>query len=228
MAPSWPVTSLRRKLNVLRYILRRGIENRKSRYVLRQRAKTLCREGKPVKVVIGAASRSYEDWLNTDLPVLDALNPAHWRSIFPRGSIYRILAEHVIEHWTEDSFRLFLRNVQPFLAKQGFIRIAVPDGFHPDPSYIDFVKPGGSGIGADDHKVLHNHITITRVLSEEQYDYNLLEYFDEAGQFHCSPWEISDGFVARSADYGLRNREVPLSYSSLIVDAWPRGGKYGA
>ena len=225
MAISWPVTRLRRKLGVLRYILRRDIEIRKSRYALRQRAKLLCLEGKPVKVVIGSATRTYEDWLNTDLPILDALNPAHWRSIFPRGGIDRILAEHVIEHWTEDSFRLLLRNVQPLLTRQGFIRIAVPDGFHPDPSYIDFVKPEGSGIGADDHKVLYNHITITRVLSEEQYDYNMLEYFDEAGQFHRSPWEASDGFIVRSADYGIRNSEVPPSYSSLIMDAWPRGGK---
>jgi predicted SAM-dependent methyltransferase len=225
MATSWPVTRLRRKLNARRYILRRGIDIRKSRYALRQRAKLLCRQGKPVKVVIGSATRTYEDWLNTDLPVLDALNPAHWRSIFPRGGIDRILAEHVIEHWTEDDFRLFLRNVQPLLTRNGFIRIAVPDGFNPDPSYIEFVKPGGSGIGADDHKVLYNHITITRVLSEEQYDYKLLEYFDEAGQFNRSPWDTSDGFIVRSADYGLRNREVPLSYSSLIVDAWPRRGK---
>jgi predicted SAM-dependent methyltransferase len=225
MATSWSVTRLRRKLGALRYILRRGIENRKSRYVLRQRTKKLYSQGQPVKVVIGSATRTYEGWLNTDLPVLDALNPAHWRRIFPQGGIDRILAEHVIEHWTEDNFRLFLRNVQPLLTSNGFIRIAVPDGFHPDPTYIDFVKPGGSGIGADDHKVLYNHITITRILSEDQYDYNLLEYFDEAGQFHRSPWDASDGFIVRSADYGLRDREVPPSYSSLIVDAWPRRGK---
>jgi predicted SAM-dependent methyltransferase len=155
------------------------------------------------------------------------LNPAHWSYIFPQGSIDRILAEHVIEHWTEDDFRLFLRVVQPFLSEQGFIRIAVPDGFHPDPSYIDYVKPGGSGSGSDDHKVLYNYIAITRILSEEQYNYNLPEYFDEAGQFHCSPWEISDGFVERSADYDSRNKERSLSYTSLIIDVWPRGGKYG-
>jgi len=223
MAIGWLLGSSNRKLNTLR----RELANRKSRYLLRQRVKRLRYEGKLVKLVIGSASKSYEGWLNTDLPILDALNPAQWNYIFPRGSLDRILAEHVIEHWTEHEFRLFLRIIQPFLSEQGFTRIAVPDGFHPDPSYIDWVKPGGIGIGADDHKVLYNHIAITGVLSEEGYDHNLLEYFDEAGQFHCSPWEISDGFVARSADYDHRNKENPLSYTSLIVDAWPRGGRYG-
>ena len=199
--------------------------NHKSRNALRQRVKKACYEGTPVKVVIGAASTNYEGWLNTDLPILDALNSSHWSYIFPRGSIDRILAEHVIEHWTEDAFRSFLRAVRPFLSEQGFIRIAVPDGFHPDLSYIDWVKPGGVGVGAGDHKVLYNHIKIRGVLFEEQYDYILLEYFDEAGQFHCSSWDVSDGFVTRSADHDPRNKEVPLSYTSLIVDAWPRWGK---
>ena len=223
MAISGLLRGLRRKLNTLR----RELANRKSRYLLRQRVKSLCYEGSPVKVVIGAGSTSCEDWLITNLPILDALNPAHWSYIFPRGSVDRILAEHVIEHWTEDEFHLFLRIVRPFLSEQGFTRVAVPDGCHPDPSYIEYVKPGGGGCGADDHKVLYNHITITRVLSEEQYDYHLLEYFDEAGQFHCSPWEISDGLVRRSAGYDRRNQERPLSYTSLIIDAWPRGGKHG-
>jgi predicted SAM-dependent methyltransferase len=223
MAITGLLWDLMRRLNTLR----RELANRRSRYLLRQHAKRLCSRSKPVRVVIGAGSTSSESWLITDLPILDALNPAHWGYIFPRGSIDRILAEHVIEHWTEDEFRLFLRVVRPFLSEQGFMRIAVPDGFHPDSSYIDYVKPGGSGSGAEDHKVLYNHITITRVLSEEQYDYDLLEYFDEAGQFHCSLWETSNGFVERSADHDPRNEERPLSYTSLIVDAQPRGGKYG-
>lgn len=41
------------------------------------RVKRLCCEGMPVKVVIGAASKSYEGWLNTDLHVLDALDTVY-------------------------------------------------------------------------------------------------------------------------------------------------------
>ncbi len=193
----------------------------RSRYVLRKRAMSLWREGKPVRVVIGAGSRTYEGWLNTDLPVFNALRPAHWRSIFPPGSIDRILAEHVIEHWPEADFLSFLKNVRPFLSNQGVVRIAVPDGFHPDPDYIEFVRPGGSGIGAADHKVLYDQRMIENILSKAHYDYKLLEYYDEGGQFHRLPWDPADGFIERSADFGHRNKKVPLSYTSLIVDTWP-------
>ena len=39
----------------------------------------------------------------------------------------------------------------------GNFRIAVPDGFHTDPSYIENVKPGGTGEGSEDHKNLFNY-----------------------------------------------------------------------
>lgn len=121
-----------------------------------------------------------------------------------------------------DQFRLFVRTVRPFLSEQGFIRIAVPDGFHPDPSYIEYVRPGGSGCGAADHRVLYNHTTIAGILSEEHYDHKLLEYFDQGGQFHRSAWQEGDGFIERSADHDPRNSgENPLAYTSLIVDVRP-------
>lgn len=197
------------------------LRRRKKQNILEKEVKRLHNEGAMVKVVIGAGGISLEGWLVTDLPILDALKRADWKRIFSQGIIDRILAEHVIEHWTVDEFRLFLGIVRPFLSQQGFIRLAVPDGFHSDPFYIDHVKPGGRGNGADDHKVLYNYMTITCVLSEEQYDYNLLEYFDELGQFHRFPWKPSNGFVVRSADHDPRNPERPLTYTSLIVDAWP-------
>ncbi len=211
----WRSTGIRMKLKkiVAQYLYRRKVQRRRS-------------NGDMVKLVIGSGGIRYEGWLTTDLPVFDALNSTDWSYIFTRESIDRILAEHVVEHWNEDDFRLFLRIVRPFLSEQGFIRIAVPDGFHPDLDYINYVTPGGGGYGAGDHKILYNCNTIVHVLSEEQYDCHLLEYFDEAGQFHRSPWSVDDGFVERSADYDSRNRKRPLSYTSLIVDAWKRGSKY--
>jgi predicted SAM-dependent methyltransferase len=205
--------------------LRQKLAHRKAQSLLRTEVNGLRAKGEIVKVVIGAGATRGEGWLNTDLPTLDALNRADWRRIFPRSSIHRILADHVVEHWTEHQFSLFLRIVQPFLSAQAIVRIAVPDGFHPDPSYIEYVKPGGTGAGADDHKALYDHVKMTRILSQEQYSYELLEYFDEAGQFHRRSWDTREGFVRRSAEYDRRNRERPLSYTSLIIDAWPAAGK---
>jgi predicted SAM-dependent methyltransferase len=128
----------------------------------------------------------------------------------------------VIEHWTEREFCAFLQIVTPFLAEQGFVRIAIPDGFHPDPVYINYVKPGGSGAGASDHKVLYTYVSVAQLLSKVDYDYQFLEYFDETGQFHQIAWEIEDGFVHRSANYDSRNKNQPLTYTSLIFDVWPK------
>jgi predicted SAM-dependent methyltransferase len=177
---------------------------------------------------VGLPGTNYEGWLITDIDFLDALRPVDWHLVFSMRSVDRILAEHVLEHWTEEQLRTFLRTVRRFLSRRGLIRIAVPDGFHPDPTYVDWVKPGGSGLGADDHKVLYNYITLTRILSEESWKYDLLEYFDEHGQFHITPWSMADGFVERSSCYDPRNKERPLSYTSLIVDAHPRAGRDGS
>ena len=91
---SWMLGGLGRRQR----LLRAEVANRSLRRLLRQRVKRLCDGKEIVKVVIGAASTKCEGWLSTDLPILNALNPGHWRSIFPPGSIDRILAEHVIEH----------------------------------------------------------------------------------------------------------------------------------
>ena len=207
--------------------LRQELEHRRVQSLLRKEVNGLRANGETVKLVVGAGGTHQEGWLTTDLPTLDALKRADWRRIFPRSSIHRILADHVIEHWTEDQFSLFLRIIQPFLSEQAVVRIAVPDGFHPDPSYIVYVKPGGIGAGADDHKVLYDYVKMTCMLSQEQYNYELLEYFDEAGQFYRRTWDASDGFVRRSAEYDHRNRERALSYTSLIVDTWPIKGNRG-
>ena len=201
--------------------LRRDLEKRKARFLLRKQVASIAARGEQVKLVIGAGRTNYEGWVMTDLPILNALDPKDWRYLVNRGSVYRVLAEHVIEHWTEGEFRTFLRIVQPFLAECGFVRLAVPDGFHPDPAYIDHVRVNGVGPGADDHKMLYNYVMVTKLLSEAGYDYRLLEYFDENGGFHQMNWEATDGFVKRSAGHDPRNAESPLSYTSLIVDTWP-------
>jgi len=140
---------------------------------------------------------------------------------FPQGTVNRVLAEHVVEHWSETGFRRFLRTVRPFLSEGGIIRVAVPDGYHPDPDYIYAVAPECSGGGAEDHKVLYNYLKIAQLLREESYELRLLGYFDESGKFHSSPWDPEDGMVRRSAKHDPRNKETPLSYTSLIVDFWP-------
>ena len=105
------------------------------------------------------------------------------------------------------------------LKKGGYIRIAVPDGYHVSKVYIDTVKPKGSGLGSDDHKQLFNYETLSKQLVMAGFSVELLEWFDEFGNFNFRDWTINDGFVTRSSRYDERNMINPLSYTSLIIDA---------
>jgi predicted SAM-dependent methyltransferase len=204
----------------------------------RRTQKALAREveqrlsaGRPIKLVVGAGPGTemvgapnsiHEDWLLTDYATLNALEPADWANIFDSATISRVFAEHVVEHWTTDGLRVFLTILKRYLDRSGNVRIAVPDGFHPDPAYIEQVKPGGTGPGADDHKVLYNYQTLTKIFVDEKWDCELLEYFDEEHGFHSRPWDRANGFVERAALTDPRNEQRPLTYTSLILDARPR------
>jgi predicted SAM-dependent methyltransferase len=84
-------------------------------------------------------------------------------------------------------------------SQEGKIRIAVPDGYFPDPSYIEYVRPGGVGAGADDHKVLYNYILMKEQLQKVGFVVELLEYWDENGAFHYRDWDpIEGGMINRS------------------------------
>ena len=181
--------------------------------------RALC-EGRPVKVIVGAGQTRYAGWIPTDMPAFDLRSNAHWRQLFPAASIDRLLAEHVFEHLTVDELSKFLNAASQRLAPGGRVRIAVPDGYHPDSEYIKSVRPGGIGLGAGDHKVLYTCDLISDVMRRQGYKHQLLEYFDREGQFHRMAWSADDGFVSRSADHDPRNAAGQLSYTSLIVDCW--------
>ena len=133
-----------------------------------------------------------------------------------------MLAEHVFEHFTPEQLGIVLRQARRYLKPGGRIRFAVPDGNHPDPNYIDRVRPGGTGIGASDHKALYDSDSISELLGEAGYDVQLLEFFDGTGNFQRAPWRREDGYIGRSADNDARNVAGNLVYTSLIIDCWPR------
>lgn len=174
----------------------------------------------PVNIVIGAGQTRLEDWISTDVPAFDVRRSDHWRKLFPPASIDRMLAEHVFEHLTSDELARFLETAGQYLAPGGRVRIAVPDGYHPSADYINSVRPGGIGVGAGDHKMLYTCDLIGELMRKQDYQFELLEYFDAAGQFHQSGWSAHDGFVSRSADHDARNADGQLNYTSLIVDCW--------
>jgi predicted SAM-dependent methyltransferase len=171
------------------------------------------------RIVIGSGGTRLEGWVPTERKELDLLIEDEWEHYFEDGSLDAILAEHVWEHLTSEESLVAARNCFRFLKPGGYLRVAVPDGNHPNPLYIADVKPGGSGSGAEDHKFLYTYSTLSTVFESAGLKVNLLEYFDEDGRFHFVEWSRSDGFIERSSRFDARNRDIPLSYTSVILDA---------
>jgi len=174
----------------------------------------------PLRIVLGAGGVSHRTWLSTEIEHLNVLVLENWQRYFRENSIDAMLAEHVWEHFSEAEGIVAARNCHFYLKPGGYLRVAVPDGFHPSIEYRDDVKPMGSGPGSDDHKVLFTYISITRLFEDAGFKVELLEYFDENGVFHGKEWDSEDGFVKRSMRCDDRNREGRLGYTSIILDAW--------
>jgi len=172
-----------------------------------------------LKIIIGAEKTYQTGWISTQKSYLDMTNINHWKMFFREGNISTILAEHVFEHMEWEDAKKSLINSNKFLKPGGYFRIAVPDGFHPDPDYIDLVKVNGSGYGSDDHKILYNYQILSKLLEESGFSVKLLEFFDEHGHFHRINWDSLDGNIRRSSINDIRNKEKALKYTSLIVDA---------
>lgn len=173
----------------------------------------------PTRVVVGADGVFAPGWLPTDKDFLNLLEPDDWRRLFPSKSIDAILAEHVWEHLTVEEALTAARTCFEYLRPGGYLRVAVPDGLHPDPNYLEQVKPGGAGSGADDHKTIYTYKTFRELFERVGFLVNMLEYFDEAGEFFFKAWEPADGMIHRSIRYDRRNRDGIPHYTSIILDA---------
>jgi predicted SAM-dependent methyltransferase len=171
------------------------------------------------KVIIGASGYSRAGWISTERDLLDVCDIRTFLRLWSHPQISHFLAEHVWEHLDDFCALEGIKNCKLFLLPAGRLRIAVPDGNHPDPEYIEKVRPGGSGPGCDDHKQLFTVNSLSDIVSKGGLYPRPLEWWDEKGLFHQEAFDIADGMVKRSADHDERNRTIPLSYTSLIIDA---------
>ena len=175
-------------------------------------------EKKKLQIIFGAGNTYQKNWISTEQENLDFLKIDTFNKLFEKNEISNIFAEHVFEHLSLENGIQAIKNLKPFLKINAKIRIAVPDGYFPSKEYINYVKPGGVGPGADDHKTLYNFKTISK-LFDNDFKINFLEYFDEKGNFQYKKWDIGDGKVIRSRYFDPRNTDKQIKYSSLIVDA---------
>jgi len=172
------------------------------------------------RIVVGSAGYFDPGWIPTDVATLNLLAPDTWSKFMSDASVDIIFAEHVWEHLTFAQGEQAAATCHRFVRSGGRLRVAVPDGYHPDEWFIRMVKPGGFGAGADDHKVLYDHKTLSKVLSAGGFErIELLEYYDEAGEFHAVDWDVAFGKVRRSIRFDDRKTEAGLPFTSVIIDA---------
>ncbi len=175
----------------------------------------------PLRIIIGAGRTRQPWWISTNRTELDLLQPRSWEQFLQDRTADALLAEHVWHYLSPEQGLYGARLCRRHLAANGYLRIAVPDGFHPDPVYIDWVKPNGTGPSAPAHKVLYNYRSLAGLLEAAGYAVTLLEHFDESGVFHAREWQPEDGLIRRSARFDPRNAAAALTYTSLIVDGKP-------
>lgn len=164
-----------------------------------------------IKININAGRRHLNGWLNTSSKKLDISKEESWlANNIQKKSLHRILAEHVVNNLDENNIDAVLKNFRQFLAADGVLRIAVPDGYHPNRDYINKIHKH--------NKIIYNYKDLTDLLSKYGFVADLLEYFDENGEFHFKDWSKEDGPIKRSSRYDKRNKKEKLSYTSLIID----------
>jgi predicted SAM-dependent methyltransferase len=200
------------------FSLLKNTRNKIIRFLRRKYFEKRIKKG-PIKLVIGAAGIAQKDWIPSEMHFLNLLNEKDWDKYFTADSIDAIMAEHVWEHLTKDEAIVAAKNCYKYLRTGGYLRLAVPDGYHPSKEYIERVKPGGTGAGSDDHKLLYNYKTFKEVFESVGFKVKLLEYFNENREFVYNEWSPEDGLIRRSSRFDERNIEKKLSYTSIIINA---------
>lgn len=171
------------------------------------------REG-AIRIVVGAGTTQFEGWISTDIEILDLLKDGTWERLLTPGSVSAILAEHVWEHLSEEEAIVSAGICFRFLKRGGYLRVAVPDGLHPDPVYLRHVGPP-----ADGHKILYTYRTLEELFVKAGFTVRPYEHFDEQGVLHVEEWDPEDGTIVRSKRFGLPYSSSDAPYTSIILDA---------
>ena len=181
-----------------------------------RRLREAAARSRPLNVILGAGTTSYPGWVATDGDVLDITSPNDWARLFEPESIDRLLAEHVIEHLSEERARNALTACYRYLKAGGLLRVAVPDGNRRDPAYVAEASPPKDG-----HQALYNIDSLAQLLRESGFETTPLEYFDENEEFRAIPWDERDGLIQRSVrfDHQTDFQRGSLYYTSVIIDA---------
>ena len=190
-----------------------------SRQQVKWQVRQCIRNGSPLKIVIGANRKFQSGWIPTEEYNLNLLSDQDWARYFQPASVTRMVSEHVWEHLTAEQGLIAARLCFHHLKSGGCLRVAVPDALFPSKEYRDYCKPGGHGPSAWDHKMFFDYRSMSELFRLAGFSVTPLEWYDETGVFHITPWELEDGQIKRSTKFPDPKRFDGLPYTSLILDA---------
>ena len=188
---------------------------------LKREVEACAERGEPIRIVIGSGGVvQAKGWLPTNIQYLDLLNEEHWRRAFGDHRLDNVLAEHVWEHLTLNDGKAGAARCLAYLKPGGRLRIAVPDGNHPDHDYLELVRPGGPPPAGYEHLVLYTYDMLRDMLESVGFKVELLEYYDADHKFHRVPWDTVHGRIARCDGWTEKRPDgSTMPYTSVIADA---------
>jgi predicted SAM-dependent methyltransferase len=183
---------------------------------------------RPVNIILGAALTNQGGWYSTNEQWLDITCIDDWNAVFKKKILIRhAVAEHVFEHLTVEECRRTLSFIYDHLQVSGTLRIAVPDGNHPDPIYIQNVGVNGIGADAEDHKQLLTFEKLSEMLNQAGFTVEHLEGYTAKGELVQRKADFIGGNIFRSRSNLLSSCleddwSFPDANTSLIVDGYKK------
>lgn len=186
--------------------------------------------GEPLTISVGGGKADYPGWIKTDINwptdhYLDLLAP--WP--VPPGSVSRIFADNVIEHFTIRQGREVLRHALAALQPGGGIRLATPDVERTARAYLDDTEIGRRHL--ERHRQagfdVHYPVDLLRVTFAEAEHYLgfCYDYASLSAELALAGFTgVARREAGESDDPAFRGLENRLgeteAATSLIVEAW--------
>ncbi len=176
-----------------------------------------------IKIIVGAAETFQQGWYSTNEQWLDITKEEDWTKVFSdKKIITNVVAEHVFEHLTKEQCLKSLQNIHKHMIQGGRVRIAVPDGYNPDPDYLRHVGIAGIGDDAADHKQLLNVDVLKQLFADIGFEPNHVEGYTKDGTLITNEFLDDEGFIYRSRKHSTEKRRQRWAFAdaetSLIVD----------
>ncbi len=189
----------------------------------KQAIKRPIRNNEPIKIIVGAAETYQPGWYSTNEQWLDIVKQTDWDKVFKgKRLVTHVVAEHVFEHLTHAEARQALANIAACAVPGARVRIAVPDGYHPDPVYQAHVGIAGIGDDAADHKQVLNADVLADLLQEAGFQPKQVEGYDKSGKLIAETYSQADGYIRRSRVNRKTGKPSAWNFfdadTSLIVD----------